>query len=266
MLLPEPLAPTIDTYSSWMDAHRRRGWVTSAKKPVANRDILEQLIAARDARRAAGKPDVVLEHVRGHAGHRLNSWADERAVRHGASLQHLLQVSSRLRESTDVNDLLQAVVDGIRRALGFERVSIELTQADGSGFTPRSSTGWGSAGPPPTGLTPETIAPLLAQTSATVDAEPSALPSAVDLRQWFSPIEDQGQLGSCTAIPGCLRATLKRSFIRLSRGCGRKIIDNRSRAPDSSCQETSRSTRFPSYGAFVGVLPAKSTTGFRGSS
>src|SRR6266508_2568323 len=45
----------------------------------------------------------------------------------------------------------------------------------------------------------ETIAPLLAQTSATVDAEPPALPNAVDLRQWFSPIEDQGQLGSCTA-------------------------------------------------------------------
>ncbi|MGN6271984.1 MAG: ribonuclease H family protein [Protaetiibacter sp.] len=71
----------IDTYSSWMDGHRRRGWVTSAKKPVANREILEQLIAVRDARRAAGLPDVVLEHVRGHAGHRLNSWADERAVR-----------------------------------------------------------------------------------------------------------------------------------------------------------------------------------------
>jgi ribonuclease HI len=71
----------IDTYSSWMDGHKRRGWVTSAKKPVANREILEQLIEVRDARRAAGLPDVVLEHVRGHAGHRLNSWADERAVR-----------------------------------------------------------------------------------------------------------------------------------------------------------------------------------------
>ncbi|QNO37924.1 ribonuclease HI [Protaetiibacter sp. SSC-01] len=71
----------IDTYSSWMDGHKRRGWVTSAKKPVANREILEDLIAVRDARRAKGLPDVVLEHVRGHAGHRLNSWADERAVR-----------------------------------------------------------------------------------------------------------------------------------------------------------------------------------------
>ena len=87
--------------------------------------------------------------------------ADETGARHAASLQHLLQVSSRLRESHDVNELLQAVVDGIRRALGLERVSIELTQPDGAGFTPRSSTGWGSAGPPPTGLTPESLEALL---------------------------------------------------------------------------------------------------------
>lgn len=71
----------INTYRSWMDGHRRRGWKTSTGKPVKNRELLEQLIAARDARRAAALPDVVLEHVRGHSGHRLNSWADERAVR-----------------------------------------------------------------------------------------------------------------------------------------------------------------------------------------
>jgi len=87
--------------------------------------------------------------------------ADETASRHAASLQHLLQVSSRLRESTEVHDILQGVTDSIRRALGFERVSIELTQSDGGGFTPRSSTGWGSAGPPATGLTPTTLMPLL---------------------------------------------------------------------------------------------------------
>ena len=46
-----------------------------------NVEILRALIAARDARRAAGLPDVTFEHVRGHAGHRLNGWADERAVR-----------------------------------------------------------------------------------------------------------------------------------------------------------------------------------------
>ena len=71
----------IDTYTKWMDGHRRRGWKTSTGAPAKNVDILEQLIVARDARRAAGLPDVVLEHVRGHSGHVLNAWADERAVR-----------------------------------------------------------------------------------------------------------------------------------------------------------------------------------------
>lgn len=71
----------INTYRSWMDGHRRRGWKTSTGQPTKNRELLEQLIVARDARRAAGLPDVVLEHVRGHSGHVLNSWADERAVR-----------------------------------------------------------------------------------------------------------------------------------------------------------------------------------------
>jgi len=71
----------IDTYTKWMDGHRRRGWKTSTGAPAKNVDLLEQLIAARDARRAAGLPDVILEHVRGHSGHVLNAWADERAVR-----------------------------------------------------------------------------------------------------------------------------------------------------------------------------------------
>jgi C1A family cysteine protease len=44
------------------------------------------------------------------------------------------------------------------------------------------------------------IAPLLAKTS--VGGPAAALPATVDLRQWCSPIEDQGQLGSCTANAG----------------------------------------------------------------
>ena len=71
----------IDTYTKWMSGHERRGWKTAAGAPVKNREILEQLIEQRDARRAAGLPDAVLEHVRGHSGHVLNEWADERAVR-----------------------------------------------------------------------------------------------------------------------------------------------------------------------------------------
>jgi ribonuclease HI len=71
----------INSYRTWMDAHARRGWKTSTGAPTKNADILAALMAARDARRAAGLPDVVFEHVKGHAGHRLNGWADERAVR-----------------------------------------------------------------------------------------------------------------------------------------------------------------------------------------
>ncbi|MFT4028498.1 MAG: ribonuclease H [Protaetiibacter sp.] len=104
----------IDTYASWMDAHARRGWITSAKKPVANRDILEQLIAARDARRAAGLPDVVLEHVRGHAGHRLNSWADERAVR--ASQHAAKGVASEWSSLHGAQERLDVSVDPPRSA------------------------------------------------------------------------------------------------------------------------------------------------------
>jgi len=95
----------INTYSSWMDGHARRGWRTSTGAATKNIDILEMLIAARDARRAAGMPDVELEHVRGHSGHRLNGWADERAVRtaqHGAEGRELIWSTHRTAERIDV--------------------------------------------------------------------------------------------------------------------------------------------------------------------
>lgn len=74
-------AYAIGTYTKWMDAHAARGWITSAGKPTSNRTIIEQLVVARDARRAAGLPDAQVVKVKGHSGHALNSWADNRAVR-----------------------------------------------------------------------------------------------------------------------------------------------------------------------------------------
>jgi C1A family cysteine protease len=45
---------------------------------------------------------------------------------------------------------------------------------------------------------------LLARRSAdAADGEDAALPPSTDLRQWFSPVEDQGHLGSCTANAAC---------------------------------------------------------------
>jgi C1A family cysteine protease len=63
--------------------------------------------------------------------------------------------------------------------------------------------GWLAERPDIRDYTPqsEEVAPLLAE--AAVPGEGAAsLASAVDLRQWCSPIEDQGALGSCTANAG----------------------------------------------------------------
>jgi C1A family cysteine protease len=48
----------------------------------------------------------------------------------------------------------------------------------------------------------EQVAPLLDQTAAPVAIDKASLPSSADLRAWFSPIENQGNLGSCTANAG----------------------------------------------------------------
>ncbi len=96
----------IDTYEKWMDGHARRGWKTSTGAPAKNVDILKALIDARAARRALGRPDVRLTHVRGHRGHRLNEWADERAVRaakHAAQGEELVWSSHRGQERIDVS-------------------------------------------------------------------------------------------------------------------------------------------------------------------
>jgi len=76
-------AYAIGTYTSWMDGYRRRGWTTSAGKPVSNREIVEGLVSAREQRRQAGLPPVRLVKVKGHARpgtHPLNEAADTRAV------------------------------------------------------------------------------------------------------------------------------------------------------------------------------------------
>ena len=103
----------IDTYASWMDGHARRGWKTSTGARTKNVDILKDLIAERDARREHGLPDVILEHVRGHTGHRLNSWADERAVR---AAKHAAKGTASRWSSLDGQEPLDVSVDPPRSA------------------------------------------------------------------------------------------------------------------------------------------------------
>lgn len=59
--------------TEWLDGWIRRGWKTSGRKPVKNRDLWERLDAVR------GKHDISWRWVRGHAGHAGNERADELA-------------------------------------------------------------------------------------------------------------------------------------------------------------------------------------------
>ncbi|MEO8887808.1 MAG: ribonuclease H [Jatrophihabitantaceae bacterium] len=63
----------IKTFTLWLEGWKRNGWLTSAKKPVANQTAIleiERLLPGRDVR---------WRHVKGHAGHVLNEVCDLRA-------------------------------------------------------------------------------------------------------------------------------------------------------------------------------------------
>lgn len=55
---------------SWMDGWKRKNWKTSAGKPVANRDLWEELD------QELSRHEVSWEWVRGHQGHEGNERAD----------------------------------------------------------------------------------------------------------------------------------------------------------------------------------------------
>ena len=59
----------------WWDGWLKRGWTTSAKKPVANRDLWEPLVTA-----VRERGDVAFQWVKGHSGHEMNDLVDELAV------------------------------------------------------------------------------------------------------------------------------------------------------------------------------------------
>jgi ribonuclease HI len=59
----------------WWKGWLRRGWVNTARKPVANRDLWEPLVAA-----VTGRGDVTFRWVKGHSGDRWNDLVDMLAV------------------------------------------------------------------------------------------------------------------------------------------------------------------------------------------
>lgn len=66
----------------WWKGWLSRGWKTTQRKPVANRDLWEPLVNMVLSRR-----DVKFEWVKGHSGHPMNEWADRLAVEAKMRLQ-----------------------------------------------------------------------------------------------------------------------------------------------------------------------------------
>ena len=64
----------IDCVTTWLPGWRRRGWRTSAGRPVKHQPIIEAIAAELDRR------TVQLVKVPGHAGHPLNERADRLAA------------------------------------------------------------------------------------------------------------------------------------------------------------------------------------------
>jgi ribonuclease HI len=58
--------------TEWLPGWLRNNWLNSARKPVANRDLIEYIAFLMRGR------DITFEHVRGHRGHPLNELADLR--------------------------------------------------------------------------------------------------------------------------------------------------------------------------------------------
>ncbi|MBN1529027.1 MAG: sensor domain-containing diguanylate cyclase [Thermoleophilaceae bacterium] len=64
------------------------------------------------------------------------------AAEHQRMLENVLEVSARLAQAADVDALLQSVCDGIRGALDFEKVVIELADAQSGALVPVAAAGW----------------------------------------------------------------------------------------------------------------------------
>jgi ribonuclease HI len=80
--LPGPLLVVSDsTYvvncfrDRWHEGWLARGWITSARKPVANRDLWEPLVTL-----VADRGDVAFRWIKGHSGDAMNDLVDRLAV------------------------------------------------------------------------------------------------------------------------------------------------------------------------------------------
>jgi diguanylate cyclase (GGDEF)-like protein len=81
--------------------------------------------------------------------------------RHRAALEQLLALSTKLAEKASIEAILQAVCDGVRQALGFRKVLVELLDPDTGMLSPHASVGWPAGHEPRWQIPPEAGASLL---------------------------------------------------------------------------------------------------------
>jgi diguanylate cyclase (GGDEF)-like protein len=85
----------------------------------------------------------VLSALAAHAAEAVQDALDlAEATRHRTSLEHILTVSARLTGTTELEPILQAVCTGIRTALGFQNVSVELIEPGSGTAVPKAAVGW----------------------------------------------------------------------------------------------------------------------------
>ena len=89
----------IDGYSRWLPGWKRKGWRTASGGAVLNRDLWEELDAAR-------LPDVALEHVKGHSGDPDNERCDQIAVAY--SRKEAIPDQEQLKTTAKDQDLVPA--------------------------------------------------------------------------------------------------------------------------------------------------------------
>jgi diguanylate cyclase (GGDEF)-like protein len=119
----------------------------------------------------------VLVAVAAHAALAVESAQEAaQAARHRKALEHLLRVSARLTESRSIDSILASVCQGIRGALRFEKVSIDLLDPSDGRLHVRAAAGWE--------LTDE------------------ALSSAVSLSTIAPLLDPQFEVEGCFLVPG----------------------------------------------------------------
>jgi diguanylate cyclase (GGDEF)-like protein/putative nucleotidyltransferase with HDIG domain len=99
-----------------------------------------------DGRRPGDDQLEFLSAVAGHAALAVeHAQAATDADRNRAAVQHLLRVSGQLTGRGSADEMLHAVCEGIRDALGFQRVIVALTEGPDHRLMLRASTGWTEA-------------------------------------------------------------------------------------------------------------------------